>query len=321
FRAPVPDGHRLEGSGIRVELAAVKAANAWDVLLSKGTVRLPGDGERAFRIRELHCRAAAEEIFLNHGELKMGEGTLDLEGEMNLENHQWHLDMYVSDLPVKDWIKEDWKKRLLGNVHGEVEWRGERDGDMVQTGRLEIRDGILQALPVLDSIAEHTRTERFRRLVLSRAEGQFEKSGRKLVCRNVLLESAGLLRLKGSLIVDHERHPDGELEGNFQMGVAANALKWIPGARKRVFTEERSGFHWTTLGVKGTVSQPEEDLSARLKSAATMALVEETPRVILEKSTEMAAESGRLLEETVEGVKNVIDRGKRFIPFFGGNER
>ncbi|MEC9053685.1 MAG: hypothetical protein VX633_00145, partial [Verrucomicrobiota bacterium] len=74
-------------------------------------------------------------------------------------------------------MPEDWAKRISGELMSDFVVEGEIGRTPLITGELGLSDGHLTALPVLDRIASYTRTERFRRLSLRKADLKFRQEG------------------------------------------------------------------------------------------------------------------------------------------------
>ena len=137
------------------------------------------------------------------------------------------------------------------------------------SGSLQLREGRLEALPVLNQIALFTRTQQFRQMPLTEASAEFRRERDRLQVTKLVAESAGLMRIEGDFAVAL-----GQIEGTFQVGVAPATLQWIPGSQERVFTVARGSYVWTTMRLTGPVDSPKEDLSGRLATAAGEAIVE-----------------------------------------------
>ena len=160
--------------------------------------------------------------------------------------------------------------RLHGNVSGNAHITAKLPGGAPRvTGDLQLSDGQIEAIPLLDQIATFTRTERFRRVVLTRGSVSFDQNGGLTNLRNLVLESEGLLRLEGNCQIAQNR-----IDGRFQLGVTAASLQWLPGSQARVFTVAHDGYYWTPVHVTGSVAHPHEDLSKRLLAAAAGELLD-----------------------------------------------
>jgi hypothetical protein len=70
------------------------------------------------------------------------------------------------------------------------------------------------------------------------ASAEFSREGQRLVVRRVVLETPGLLRVEGGCVVEQQL-----IVGEFDVGVAASALRWTAGAR--------AGIHDVLMGAGG----------------------------------------------------------------------
>ena len=60
----------------------------------------------------------------------------------------------------------------------------------------------------------------------------------------------------------------GQIDGQFKVGVARTATRWLAGAGTRVFNEpEHGGYAWTSVHLTGPVDNPHEDLTPRIAAA------------------------------------------------------
>ncbi|MEO7724965.1 MAG: hypothetical protein ABIU29_09840, partial [Chthoniobacterales bacterium] len=143
------------------------------------------------------------------------------------------------------------------------------EGAVQIEGDLQLVDGQLEALPLLDQIAAFTRTHRFRRVALTRGSISFSDEGDRTVVKNLVLESEGLMRVEGACTIAQNK-----IDGVFQVGVTSASLQWLPGSQARVFTVARAGYFWTPVRVSGPVDHPREDLTKRLLAAAANELLD-----------------------------------------------
>ncbi len=94
-------------------------------------------------------------------------------------------------------------------------------------------------------------------------------------------------------------------------------MRWIPGAERLVFVEDRDGFLWAPLRLSGTTTEPKEDLTGRLVAAAGEAIITDLPTGLLEGAQELLNPGGG---ETKS--EDLIDQGKKMLdllsPFLNG---
>jgi hypothetical protein len=266
----VVDGPQATAHGVRV-LAEFDAGNAADITASGGTLHMPGLPE--VRLGGLGARVAPGRVYINDMSGTFAEAaSLEVSGDL-VPGRPAELDLAIEfdHLGAAEVLPEDWAKRITGQLQGRIEVRGRpgTPGAYHESGTVTLTGGVIEALPVLDEIAKYTRTENFRRLVLSKAEIEFNRHNGALDLPSVNLESTGLTRVTGSM-----RVVDGVADGTFEVGVTPGALRWVPSAEQRVFTREADGFRWTTVRVWGPVGDLKQDLVTRLVGGAIDGAVE-----------------------------------------------
>jgi len=212
-------------------------------------------------------------------------GTVQPAGEQ-VEEGDVNLEVKLGGLPVSLFLNEDWRARVAGFCEGTFRLRGPlTDGSEIEaSGQLSVVHAVLEALPVLNQISTFTGSEQFRRIRLSTAQARISARLDRLTATEIVAESPGLLRIEGMMGVHNHW-----MEGRFEVGVAPEHLRWIPGAQTRVFVEERNGYRWADMKISGPSDSPNEDLSGRLLSAAGSEIMENTGDVV-EQGIERAAE-------------------------------
>ena len=137
-------------------------------------------------------------------------------------------------------------------------------------GHVELRDGRLTALPILDQLATFTASERYHSAELQNARADFDWNAGNLAVSNLLVESEGLIRTEGGFTVRAN-----QIDGTLQVGIARSAVRWLPVVGARVFNlPERGGYLWTTVHLSGPVNHPSEDLTPRLLAATEQEVID-----------------------------------------------
>ncbi|MEM6911115.1 MAG: hypothetical protein AAF555_05975 [Verrucomicrobiota bacterium] len=284
------------------------APRAQELSVVGGKVR--GPGLRPWQLESAKLQLSPDSLLLLASSLRAYGGDWEMTGELEWGDPA-SLELFgdFKNLPVGEVIPEDWKQRLSGTLAGEFRLRRTLAADRLSSyrGQIELRDGVLTALPILDQIASYTRVEQFRRLTLDEASCRFVQQGRALRMDDIVLSHQGLFRLTGRLDV-----VDRNLTGLFRLGVTPGTLSNIPGAEAKVFTQEEGGYRWTDIAVSGTLEDPDQDLTPRLYAAAAQRMLEVVPEtgLIVLRST------GRVVDEEVierlggrGAVVGLIDQG------------
>ncbi|TDU70985.1 hypothetical protein EI77_02103 [Prosthecobacter fusiformis] len=267
-------------------------------------------------------RLSREELQLKEASLKwLDAGEITARGHLRPQEGTWEVSTHIAGIPLQECLTEDWRIRLSGFIEGDLTARGSRTATPVITGQVDIRQGILTALPVLDQLASYTGVERFKRLVLDVATSQVSITGRTRQFEKVILQSNGLLYLNGNLKVEGD-----QIDGNFMLGVTPETLKWIPGAGQHVFTATHPtgpvGMMWTPLRITGTLQAPREDLSTRLAAAVGKVLLD-APGQVVNKGSELliapvlGKDAAALPNEAIKGATDTtgkaVDTGVKLL--------
>ncbi len=323
--------NRVEVGGIEVAASSLKVAtSSGEVSLGGTSWRVePGQGKGSYRaegeggILTLPWKDLPP-LALGRARLSYGDdtvfltdagfgvyrnGRLDLSGEMSTRGDGYSFNGRLTDVWCDEVLPGDWKKRLEGRIGADFTVEDADGGPRVR-GRIDLADGVLTALPLLDSLSAYANTTRFRRLALQECGTRFEWRDGDLSLTQLTLFSEGLVRLEGSLKVDRDKR----LDGIFRLGLVPGILAHLPGAETHVFLPGERGFLWTTLRIGGTLDKIEEDLTPRLIAAAgerMFELLPETGVKVLKFTREVVGEdlAGKVVGEGMQA----IEQGKEVI--------
>jgi hypothetical protein len=243
----------------------------WRVTGKGGKILIEGVPE--LELDSINTNFRGSDVFITDASANLFEtGMITGSGELHFggENAAMDLRLKFGDIDVSHLMSEEWKTRVQGNLAGDVHVTG-KPGDAAthqKTGTLTVSKGVLENLPVLEQIANYANAERFRRLVLTKASADFEATSEGTLFRNIDVESDGLTRITGTVLLAGKA-----IKGEIKLGVTPGTLQWIPGAEQKVFVEPADGYLWTTVKVSGTLDDIEQDLSSRLVAAAAEAIV------------------------------------------------
>lgn len=245
----------------------------WLIEASSGTLSQTGWPMLAVESAKLRYTGAS--LFVTESALRAGDGRINLNGEINFDRTA-NLQARLENVDLTPLLAPDWRVRLHGKLNGTAKVQAALpDGEIQIEGDLQVNEGQLEALPLLDQIATFTRTERFRRIALTRGSVAFTSAGKRTVVRQAILESEGLMRVEGNCTITNQK-----IDGLFQVGVTSASLQWLPGSQARVFTVAHDGYFWTPVRLSGPVDHPREDLTKRLVAAAAGELLENPEKTL-----------------------------------------
>ena len=238
--------------------------NAWVVDAQGGTVQQAG--WPALDLDSATLRWQAPVLYVNSSSLRNGSSQMSVTGSVET-GQSLSLLVKFDGVDVQPLLMPDWRERLAGKLTGQANVQatlgaGAAGHDVTVSGSAALLEGRLTALPILDEIGEFTHTQRFRQIDLTRASADFRRTPARLEISDLVVESEGLIRIEGSYTVEN-----GQIAGDFQVGLTPATLQWIPGSQEQVFTGSRGGYRWTTMKLTGPAAHPEDDLTPRLVAA------------------------------------------------------
>ncbi len=260
-------------------------------------------------------RASDGQLLLSDGSLRWKEASAaTLRGSIQFGSGAWQTTAHVQSVPVTEFLSAWWKQRLSGTAKGDLEFSGGKGTAAAWKADAVVENGVVQGLPLLETLATYTRVERFKRLVLDTCQASFRPEGDALHIHQIIVESNGLLRVEGALTVRGR-----VLDGDLMVGVTAETLRWLPGAQSRLFVlTQPTGppcLHWARVRVAGTVDAPQEDLSPRLLGSAGMALLFETPGQVINAGAQtllkplVGEDAAKVPGQVMEGAGGVLEQG------------
>ena len=310
----------LRWSGIRGQLRPGQGRGSYEGALTRGQLLTPLTLFPRLDLEQADLRYTEYgELILKSGSWKVfSSGQLETGGFLDFRVGDFDFEGKLKDVQCDEVVPEDWAKRITGELRSDFTVSGKIGKIPLITGELQLSNGHLTALPVLDRIASYTSTERFRRLSLRNANLEFMHKGDRLELTNIDIVSEGLLRIEGSLTID-----GGQLDGDLRLGLTPSTLSRIPGAAHRVFEPGTDGLHWTPVKISGTTDSPQEDLSDRLIAAGFEWMYEMVNgELVLKSGGKVAGDLGRALWNTggtaVDIGADILGRGSDILSGVGG---
>lgn len=293
-------------SGMRVHAEHAGAKNTYRASIDGGSLRLPFGFITELRLDRARLRYQDGQVFLTEATVAAWEnGRIHGAGEWEVKSRRFSMEGEASGLKCEDLLDADWSKRLTGNLSSTFTSHN-HDGFPQASGKLTIQDGVITALPMLDSLAAYADTRRFRVLALNDAHTEWQWKKDEIALKNLVLASEGLVRLEGGITIRGQ-----DLDGTFRLGLAPGTLSTIPGAETDVFVAGERGLLWTSLRITGTRDHPKEDLTDRLIAAAGLRMFDQIPetgeKVIKFTHSVLGEASPKTLEKGLKIIENNKD--------------
>ena len=222
----------------------------------------PDPGYPSFELATADVRIGDGRAIVDHAEFGFYDSArLDATGEVSFESGgELALRLAVNDLPADKVLPEDWIKRLKGTIEGELQITGgiDEEGGPRLSGDVFLRQGLLEAMPVLERIDEMLGSSRFRRLSFNDFEVRFKSHDGDLQLVDYYARSAGTACLKGHATLDESEPP----EGKYMLGITPETINWLPLIKKAViegvFSHDLDSAFGQVFGSGSTVKRPPE---------------------------------------------------------------
>lgn len=302
------DSGPLAIAGMKIKVEPDGAKNSYRAVLTGGSVTTPWALVPAAELTRVKARYHDRSVFLTEATATLGsQGRLEAQGEWNGNTGVHAFEGSIADVACADLLSETWSKRLTGRVDSSFVVQGRKSSTKAR-GKLVITDGVLTALPFLDTLAAYADTRKFRVLQLTEARTEWTWEKEQTTLDRLVLASEGLVRLEGSLVIRGEA-----IDGNFRLGLAPGTLASIPGAETDVFLPGESGLLWAPIHITGTLDDPKEDLSDRLRTAAGLRMFEILPqtgeRVLKFTQQVIGDDPNKIVQKGLNTVEKGVEKG------------
>lgn len=252
--------------------------NVWQINLENGRLHTPFTFLRDTSIKNATLITSPREISLTESRLLLTPGELRVRGSYNHSTKRWSTILRANKANIARILNADWKKRLHGEMYGELELTGLGITPTRGNGFISLQRGVLEGLPILSQLPFNN-TYPYRTLKLDKAECRlsYPYNDPAHNIRNAWLfdkidirSANGLLQVQGHVIIGTDR----SLSGTLSIGLPENRfndiqLQLVSGL---VGQKDELGYMWFKLNLSGTLDDPQEDLSVRLATIISQAL-------------------------------------------------
>lgn len=299
-------------------LEAIPRGRTIDLTLTGGRLVTPFPQLGKIRLREATIRKNGGDLFLTRSDWRLLDtGRLDLRGS-RLQDRSL-LEGEVREVALEELFSPYWQQRISGEVASEIVFLKEGIGPPKVSAATSIANGTISSLPILNRLASYSANERLQRLNLEECRADIVWQPKQWKLQNIILEDEGLLRIEGNLQLAGEA-----LSGELHVGVPPGLLARIPGAEEKVFFPGAGGLLWAPVQISGTLSRPQEDLSARMIQAAQERMFELIPETgvwalrygadTLDEGTQLLLDNqGIILQQGTQAATQAVEQGTRVV--------
>jgi hypothetical protein len=189
---------------------------------------------------------------------------LRVTGDAGLQDDRtMKLKLDIASLKVSPWLPAKIRTHVDGSMSGHFEYTSTGTG--LETGKgagnLSIIDGVLRELAPVHQYVTMTGSPDPGAMPLKICQADIKWDAGAITAENIQVESEGVFRLTGTLTVA----ADKSLSGQVELGLTNPYIKWLPTAKKAIFTRDEGPYHFTTIHFSGTSKKPQQDLTARVE--------------------------------------------------------
>lgn len=249
----------------------------WRIDLENGHLTTPFNFLKATSLKHAHILYNKGSATLPECRFLLTPGELRVQGRYNGENKRWSAEMNVNKANVHRILRDDWKKKLTGELFGKMVFSGESGTLKKSGGNLSLQQGVLEGLPFLSELS-FDGSYPYRSLELDKATCRisypYNDAAHNL--KNAWMfdqinvrSKGGNLRIVGHVIIGE----DGALGGTLTVGIPQQRLAeltFIGSLTQQIFNAQGdAGYAWVNINLSGTLDDPQEDLSVRMTTLMT----------------------------------------------------
>ena len=267
------DTYSISGCNVTAAPLRPRQMDEWQITTENGRLHTPLAYLQNCSIKTATLLYTEKSTILSECRFMLSPGELRAKGTYRNSNGQWHLELKANKANVARILSEDWKKRLTGELYGELKLNGSKNKIKEAAGNISLQQGLLEGLPILSKIPVGN-TLPYRSIELEKAECRvsYPFSQPRHNIRNAWLfdnidlrARNSMLRVKGHVIVGEDDSLRGTLTVGIPESVASTLTSMQPDAARQLFNASGdAGFRWLNINLSGTTAAPQEDLTARL---------------------------------------------------------
>jgi hypothetical protein len=191
------------------------------------------------------------------------EQQIQVTGDAGLQDDQSiHIAMQIDSVRVAPFLPEKLRDHVLGHMNGHLDYHSTGTGLETAEGKgsVDLAGLVIHELPLLKQYVKTTGSPDPGDLHLQVCRSDLRWEQGAIIAENLKVECPGVFKLSGTVTIAKDKTLSGELH----LGLTDTYIKWLPRAKKTIFTEKDGAYFTTTIHVSGTTAKPHQDLSARV---------------------------------------------------------
>ena len=290
FFTPIGEFH-LHGYKLTVASHPHPSQRLWNLKLENGRITTPWSLLPQCGLKSSELLVGGDPNVLRSCRFLLSPGELYASGTYSQRSGLWEAQLELQNADVSKFLSNDWKRCISGSLNGDFSLSGQGKTDEWEaSGKLWAKDATISDLPLLSKF-QLPGMSPYKKIVLQKASCDLKfpysdpqhNINRALLWDNIDIHAKGdILRMTGRVITG----TDGSLSGSLRLGIPLNMLSLlgVPDSplTDHLFSKESGApnFVWITINLSGTISDPHEDLSARLSTLFSQKSVEVPAQVV-----------------------------------------
>ena len=268
-------------SGCNITARPMSNGKSWAVELENGRLHTPYSHLRDTNVKTATLLYHPKGIDLTECRLMLTPGELRVRAYYDKISSNWSAELQMHKASVSRLLKDDWKKKLTGELFGKCILRGNENSLRKAEGNLSLQRGKIEGLPFLSELRIDN-TQPYRTIELERADcnitypyssPQMKLKNAWLIDRIDICSRGNTLIVRGHVIIAD----DGALGGRLTIGIPRHIADRLPLPSPRLSTaifngKGEEGYAWVNINLSGTIDSPSEDLSVRLSTLLSHSL-------------------------------------------------
>ncbi len=251
-----------------------KDQKSWEMMLEGGVIKTPLFWLEKARIDAGKILIKPDSIRLEETTLALSPGELSLRGLYKMRSGDWLIRLRAKKAPIAHLLDNDWKKRITGQLDSAIELRGKEGKMNFFSASINVLQARAEALPFLSELSI-ANSYPYRSLGFDQASAtlRFPYSSAELgisrawLIEDIVLMAKDKLMVKGFILIKSNRGLSGTLDVGIPKSIHGKIPLFQILISQQIFSaQDKNGYCWTKVNLSGTLDQPREDLSARLKS-------------------------------------------------------
>jgi hypothetical protein len=248
-------------------------AGVWTTAIEASSMEA---GSLAAGASSVQIRGEEETVTFSDLRVSCGQGFVTGEGEAALTgDHQVHLALKATEIPVSMLVATPWQVKLLGFVTGDLTYEGGDESGSAK-GQFAVDHARFNVMPWLAKATTLVNLPDISDVDLDQATTDFSWKEGALHLTNLDVRKNDVMRIGGTV----DLAATGEVDGRLKLGLPSSVTGKWPALQDKIFSFQQDDYNWADVHLTGTCDHLEEDLTSRLLAVGLQEGAQDTGTLI-----------------------------------------